>query len=358
MSLNTSYCVCTVEKTKTRVQLSGKFSHNLRLHEVKNADPERRALNEVLIGDDNIKDIFQVSTEEAAKRYKKGQIKTYIDYTEEAKKQVEESSGHKVRKDAVLAVEVVLTYSSKKDDIPLEDWKKANVDWLCDYFGGKENVVSCVFHNDETNPHIHALVIPIDRERDELSLNAKKWLGGKAMLSKMQTSYGEAMAQFGLSRGEQNSRASHQDLQDFYHALNNVVRQKLPERSQFKDEVSYRDSIDAIYKDTVIRMFALEQAIKRLETVDKTRESNHSIYRELAESKITDYEEQIQILQSNLTEAEKKAIVVENLQAGVAAIAESDAEKAERVRNELNSLMNKGKTKRKNLEKQEEHTEL
>ena len=342
MAIDTAYCACTIDKTKTKVQMSGKFAHTMRLHDVKNADPEKRGFNEILVGDETIKDVFNVPMEEARKRSKNHEYKTYEDYAEDTKWMVENATGHKVRKDAVLEVEVVLTYSSSAiDRVPIDEWKKANVQWLKDYFG-EDNVVSAVLHMDETTPHIHAMVTPIDRDSGEPKFNAKKWLGGRTLMSQMQTSYGKAMEQFGLKRGEQNSRASHQDLQTFYRALNNVVRQKLPSKSQFPNEQTYQDAIDDIYKETVVRMFALEQAIKRLEAVDKTRESNNSIYRNITEARITDYEEQIQILQSNLSEAEKKAKFVDNMQTAIENIEIDDPDRAQKIRENLNNLSRKG----------------
>ena len=149
MSLETAYCVCTTEKTKTKTQMSGKFKHNLRLHDVKNADPEKRHLNEVLIGEDALKEVFSLSTEEAAKRNREGKNKTYIDHADTTKWMVENATGRKVRKDAVLQIEVVLTYSSVADDISIDDWKKANVEWLKEYFG-EENVISAILHQGAT----------------------------------------------------------------------------------------------------------------------------------------------------------------------------------------------------------------
>jgi hypothetical protein len=342
MAIDTAYCACTTEKTKTRVQMSGKFAHTMRLHDVKNADPEKRCLNEILVGDNTIQDVFNVSMQEARRKGKNHEYKTYEDYAEETKWMVEHATGHKVRKDAVLEVEVVLTYSSSAiDKVPLDEWKKANVQWLKDYFG-EDNIVSAVLHMDETTPHIHAMVTPIDRDSGEPKFNAKKWLGGRALMSQMQTNYAKAMEQFGLKRGEENSRASHQDLQTFYRALNNVVRQKLPDRSQFLDEQSYQFAIDEIYKETVVRMFALEQAIKRLEDVDKTRESNNGIYRNITEARIKDYEEQIKILQSDLSEAEKKAKFVDNMQTAIKNIESNDPDKAKQIRESLNNLSRKG----------------
>ena len=342
MSIDTAYCACTTEKTKTKVQMSGKFAHTMRLHDVKNADPEKRALNEILIGDDTIKDVFNTPMEEARQKSKNHEYKTYEDYAEDTKWMVENATGKKVRKDAVLEVEVVLTYSSSAiDKVPLDEWKEANVKWLKDYFG-EDNVVSAVLHMDETTPHIHAMVTPIDRDSGEPKFNAKKWLGGRALMSQMQTSYAESMEKFGLQRGEKNTRASHQDLQTFYRALNNVVRQKLPPREQFFDDQSYQAEIDKIYNETVVRMFALEQAIKRLEDVDKTRESNNSIYRNITEARITDYEQQIELLQSNLSEAEKKAKFVDNMQTAIQNIESEDPDRAKKIRDNLNELSRKG----------------
>ena len=341
MNIDTAYCVCTTEKTKTKVQMRGKFKHNLRLHDVQNADPEKRHLNEVLIGDDSIKNVFQTSIEDAQKKNRNHNYKTYIDYADETKWMVENATGKKVRKDAVLQVEVVLTYSSAATEIPIDEWKEANVKWLKEYFG-EDNVISAILHQDESTPHIHAMVTPIDRDSGEPKFNAKKWLGGRALMSQMQTSYGQAMEQFGLRRGEENTRATHQDLQTFYRALNNVVRQTLPPRNQFQDEQAYQAEIDRIYQEATVRMFALEQAIKRLEAVDKTRESNNSIYRNITEAKIKDYEEQIQILQSDLSEAEKKAKFVDNMQTAIQDIAIDDPDRANKIRENLNTLSRKG----------------
>lgn len=322
--------------------MSGKFKHNLRLHTVKNADPEKRSLNEVLIGEDNMKDVFQISMQEAQQRNKDHEYRTYCDYADETKWMVENATGKKVRKDAVLQVEVVLTYSSAVGDkIDIDEWKKANVKWLKEYFG-EENVISAILHQDEATPHIHAMVTPIDRDSGEPKFNAKKWLGGRALMSQMQTAYAKEMEPFGLRRGEENSRASHQDLQTFYRALNNVVRQKLPTRDQFQDEQNYQDAIDEIYKEAVVRMFALEQAIKRLEDVDKTREKNNGMYRNITEARIQGYEEQIKTLQSNLSEAEKKAKFVDNMQTAIKEIEVGDPDRAKKIRENLNDLSRKG----------------
>ena len=150
MAIDAAYCVCTTEKTKTKVQMSGKFKHNLRLHNVQNADPEKRHLNEVLIGDENMKNVFQISMQEAQEQNKKHNYKTYVDYADETKWMVENATGKKVRKDAVIQVEVVLTYSSAaSDNFSIDEWKEANVKWLKEYFG-EDNVISAILHQGAT----------------------------------------------------------------------------------------------------------------------------------------------------------------------------------------------------------------
>lgn len=341
--IETAYCVCSIEKSKNRSQLEGKFAHNMRLHEVKNADPDKRGLNEILVGDPSVSNVFAMTTEEAMTLYKEKKLKTFVEQTEDTKKMVEQATGRKVRKDAVLAVEVVLTYSSAAEDgMDIEKWKQANVEWLKSYFG-EENIMSAVFHGDETQNHIHAMVQPVDRETGEPKFNAKKWLGGRTLMSKIQTSYGEAMKEFGLRRGEERSRAKHQDLQTFYKALNNVVRQKLPERQEFASDAEWKKAVDGVYKETMIRMFALEKAIQRLEAVDQTRESNHGLYRELTDAKISGYEEKILEIQKTLEDRDRKAKTIDDIQLFVKSIEEEDPARAARIREQLNEMAKKGR---------------
>jgi hypothetical protein len=58
-----------------------------------------------------------------------------------------------------------------------------------------------------------AYVVPLDGDK----LNAKKWTGGKAALSKMQSDFAQEVgAKYGLQRGIEGSKAHHQTIKDFY----------------------------------------------------------------------------------------------------------------------------------------------
>lgn len=350
--LTKSYCFCSIEKAKTKFQLKNKFEHNLRLKNVENADPDRRAENEVLIGPDNTIDVFVVDRDEAVKKYKNKDYRTFQDECEDAKKMVEDASGRKVRKDAVLATEIVMTYTST-EDVDLERWKEKNVDWLKREFG-EENVVSAVLHMDEASPHIHALVLPIDRDKEIPSFNAKKWTGGAKKLAMMQDRYAREMEEFGLERGERNSSASHMDIKRFHTALNNVVSAKAPERTPEMTDIDYQQVIDKAFQDHLLRIFALEKSIERLESVEKTRAKNESLYRRIAEARISGYESEIKVLKSDLSEAEKKARFVENVQLSISKTEENDPKKGKRLRDMLNQRAKEGSELRKALDKLDE----
>lgn len=115
----------------------------------------------------------------------------------------EKTAGLNVRKNAVHAVELVLTFSpgaidpNNRED--LKAWAQANMTWVAQTFGGVQNVIDAQLHMDETTPHIHAMVVPID-ERGKL--NARAFLGGTShRMSELQTDYAAAMERFGLERG-------------------------------------------------------------------------------------------------------------------------------------------------------------
>ena len=115
-----------------------------------------------------------------------------------------------LRKDAVKAIELVLTGSHKPmtqihEAGKLGHWIKANKDFLEERYG-ERNLVSLILHRDERTPHLHAIVVPLTEDG---RLSAKEFLNGGKMLAKLQDDYAEAMAPFKLLRGERGSRARH-----------------------------------------------------------------------------------------------------------------------------------------------------
>lgn len=69
---------------------------------------------------------------------------------------------------------------------------------------GSQNLCGVALHRDETAPHIHAFVTPIQElENGTKKLNAKHWTGGKQKMVELQNFFHkEVFQKYGLSRGE------------------------------------------------------------------------------------------------------------------------------------------------------------
>jgi hypothetical protein len=113
-----------------------------------------------------------------------------------------------IRKNAVLCVEMLLTASPEyfRPDDPskagyyepdrLANFQQTVHSWLDNQYG--ERIVRAELHLDETTPHIHAYLVPLD-ERGKL--NCRGLFGGREKLSQFQDSYAEALSPLGLERG-------------------------------------------------------------------------------------------------------------------------------------------------------------
>ena len=221
------YCFMTLSKVHTMGELAAKYNHNYRTAEVLNADPTLRHLNSELI-----------SLPENADGSK-------MNYNEFFKKRIDDLDyykSHNIRKNAVLAIEVVTTFS-RQDNIPIEEWKRKNVEWLQKEFNkagdGKNNIASVMYHGDENgNVHCHAMVIPID-EKGKLS--ARYYTDGSRKLSELQTSYANDMKEFGLQRGLQGGTAKHKDIRKYYADLNNAL--KVPEPGASESAIEYHKRV-------------------------------------------------------------------------------------------------------------------
>lgn len=201
------FAILRFKKLKTIQCLATAAKHNHRTRETPNANAKLTVQNEHLV--------------------KRG------DSVAQAWKDIIEEKGIKLRKNGVAAIEVVQTFSpEKQDDIKaqLEEWKKANIDFLEEKFG-KDNILDAVLHKDESTYHIHSLIIPITEKYDKrlkkevAKLNARDFIGGKGKLISMQDSYAKSMAKFDLVRGIKNSKATHQTVKKFYSEVKQDARE-------------------------------------------------------------------------------------------------------------------------------------
>ncbi len=81
----------------------------------------------------------------------------------DAIKKLHEKLEIKVRKNAVLANEYLLTASPEffegKSKSEIKQWRKDQYQFLKDKHG--DGLISFTFHNDETTPHCHAIITPV-----------------------------------------------------------------------------------------------------------------------------------------------------------------------------------------------------
>ena len=135
----------------------------------------------------------------------------------------------KRRKDAVLAIEYLITASpevmKKKSKAEQDQYFIDSLKWLNERHG-RQNIVYAGVHRDETTPHLYAYAVPLDKETGRL--NAKKWLGGPKALNQMQTEFAEKVGKsHGLDRGIEGSKAKHQTLKKFYGKLEESANSKI-----------------------------------------------------------------------------------------------------------------------------------
>ena len=154
----------------------------------------------------------------------------------------------KRRKDAVLCVEYLITASPDwvgwnrlEEKKYFDDAKK----WLEDRHG-KDNVIATTIHRDESTPHMIAYVVPLVDGK----LNAKKFLGGREKLSKMQTDFADNVGKsVGLVRGLEGSKAEHQTIKQYYANVNTAVKISpdvvldVPEKRLLESKESYENRV-------------------------------------------------------------------------------------------------------------------
>lgn len=157
----------------------------------------------------------------------------------------------------------------------MTDWKMAQVDYLRERFG--DRLVHFAFHPDEANPHGQALVLPVywgkdGREKGENAgreawrLSTEKLLKGPRHLKQLQTEYANAMARFGLVRGEDRATGTtwHQPLKEWQAEQNALVR-------ELEDEIMRQRTVtdEALAEAERIRKDAADHARKVKEQAER-----------------------------------------------------------------------------------------
>lgn len=144
--------------------------------------------------------------------------------TDEAMGKLRALLPEKRRKDAVLAVEYVMTASPEWFVQTTPEQEKAffqrSLQWLADKYGA-DRIVTASIHRDETTPHLSAFVVPLTQDK---RLSAKEFIGSREKMRADQSSYAACVADLGLERGIEGSKATHQTIQQHYAAVERGVK--------------------------------------------------------------------------------------------------------------------------------------
>lgn len=236
------------EKLSSMGSVAGALKHCYRERETPNAVPERTPQNQ------------------------HGRAKS----TDEAMGLLRELLPAKRRKDAVLAVEYVITASP-------EWWKKASKfeqveffnqghKWLADKYGDK-NIFVATIHRDETSPHLSAFVVPLTSDG---RLSAKEFIGNRAQMSADQTSFAKAVKHLGLERGIEGSKATHTTISEYYRRVHGQTPKTpdvdVPEPSmgdRLKPAEYGQKVANAVVEQITPEWTAMQAKVQELEVVKK-----------------------------------------------------------------------------------------
>ena len=203
-----NYLIMRQQKLKSGGAVKGLAKHNFRAIPTANADLSRRDLNEHTTSSD---------VSEVMERYN-------------------ELLPEKVRKNAIHAINYMITTSPEASEHNNELALQEGINWVTQKYGA-ENVIMSSIHRDEATPHLHIMVMPLKAGK----LNAKHYVGGsKHRLSEMQTEFYEHVKGAGgtLERGIEGSEAKHESTAKWSAKQKELGKDvKLPSEGALLDKV-------------------------------------------------------------------------------------------------------------------------
>lgn len=241
-----SFAILRTAKLKSWGEIGGSLSHNYRTRETLNADSDRSHLNEHSHKD-----------------------------TQSVKNDINSRLPEKRRSDAVLCIEHLITASP--------EWSGWGTSKEKEFFDrslghlkalyGFENVIAHSIHRDESTPHLVVYVVPLDITG---RLNCKKWLGGKKLLSQMQTNFANEVKNLGLERGLEGSTAEHKSIKQYYSEVNdalrdpNIVQPAVVEPKLFEMSKTYGERVaNDVFQQLEPRFKQFEAVVTELSFVKK-----------------------------------------------------------------------------------------
>lgn len=171
--------------------ISSTEEHNARLYKSKDLFPDN--INSE--GDFDV-EYFNESTDSI--------LCSHLEFTlqELIKNRIEKNNVKGIRKNSNVAIEYVCGINDKRawENYSVKGFANNCYDWL-EKRHGQGSIVAKYIHEDESNPHIHFVVVPLktkkvkwknqqgEGERVETRLNTREFTGGRKILSKLQDNY-------------------------------------------------------------------------------------------------------------------------------------------------------------------------
>lgn len=281
-----NFCILRAEKLKTIQNVAASLDHHLRTRDTPNADLDRIENNYYHPNKyESQTDNKHIENNDPAKR-EAMKRKALVNFKSKLP--------DKVRKNAVLAVELLMTLSPEAAQQPnfnANEFCDCASNWAHQKFGN-ENVYFIAYHLDEKTPHVSIQLVPKD---DKGKLNCRYYLGGRKKLRELQDSFAEEMGKyFGLERGVKGSKAKHQKVKRFYNAINrqqetekDIVTQlheDVPEMTLFerafapdKYRARVEEKVNQTLNDTAENYSAQLAEAERLRAAQESVEREHRL---------------------------------------------------------------------------------
>ncbi len=270
-----AYGICRIQKLKVGA-VGRSAQHTSRKRETPNADPEKQHIR--IIGQPDNPNTLDLET----------LVRQHI-------------GDQTIRKNAVLAVEFLLTASPEyfRPDDPgragyyeqqkLEYFQHKACEWLQTRYGSR--IVRAELHLDESTPHIHAYMVPLDEKG---KLNCRALLGGsRYRLSELQDDFALAMKPLGLSRGIKGSRAKHTEVRKYYAAINQqpdakkdiqTMQQLVADRLRaINDSAQMEQTALALSRELERKEKRITELKRQAEVAEQVAQSWQKKYQELAD---------------------------------------------------------------------------
>lgn len=300
--------IMRVESIHSMQAFAAKFKHNYRIGDVPNVDKTCSHMNEQII------------------RLPAGE--TYNTFFEKRILELPYYDTHKVRKNATLGMEFMLSYglNDLPENFSVQEWAKQSKQFLIDQFG-KENIASAVLHMDENTPHIHAIIIPIKDGK----LSARAFVPDRQAMRNLHTKYHEYTKEVGLEPENQYMKISHKKTGMFYSNINMALEKTLPGPRDDESLYDYSQRANEFYQQQCLRMLGKDHKISQLSKEKKALEKANQALEKAIEKKYQDYIKGIMTEIGSVENAKHAIRYRDNLQKGIEWTAKKNPELAQNV---------------------------